>query len=257
MADGFDLPGMTNNRVDIILAKIDPTGHHEEELRRLVEAVVNSYSSGRPELIEAYASSNAARTRVREVMRVLREEGAVISERSVRRLKPYSERVGRWHTQQWRARVIGGLDIDPSPLMRSETIEPALREALEQGADLIRDVNIQTADQIANEVFEAFENGEGRIGLQERLKGRIDVSRSRAKLIARDQLGKLTGNLDRLRHTEAGIIEYDWLTVRDRRVRKEHAARQGRRFKWDQPPSDGHPGEAVNCRCRARAVIPS
>lgn len=44
---------------------------------------------------------------------------------------------------------------------------------------------------------------------------------------------------------------YIWRTQGDDKVRPEHAANAGMIFAWDNPPSTGHPGEAVNCRCWA------
>jgi SPP1 gp7 family putative phage head morphogenesis protein len=41
----------------------------------------------------------------------------------------------------------------------------------------------------------------------------------------------------------------------DDRVRPLHADRQGLIFRWDKPPSDGHPGMAIRCRCVADPVI--
>jgi uncharacterized protein with gpF-like domain len=34
-------------------------------------------------------------------------------------------------------------------------------------------------------------------------------------------------------------------------VRDAHFDREGRTFTWADPPDDGHPGEAINCRCQA------
>ncbi len=48
--------------------------------------------------------------------------------------------------------------------------------------------------------------------------------------------------------------KYIWRTRGDRKVRSEHAARDGKVFDWDNPPVGGHPGEASNCRCTAEAI---
>lgn len=47
---------------------------------------------------------------------------------------------------------------------------------------------------------------------------------------------------------------YIWRSVRDDRSRGEHAKRHGQIFSWDNPPEDGHPGEAPNCRCWAEPI---
>lgn len=45
--------------------------------------------------------------------------------------------------------------------------------------------------------------------------------------------------------------QYIWRTMLDNRVRPHHQAREGLIFFWDNPPDDGHPGEADWCRCKA------
>ncbi|QJE73761.1 minor capsid protein [Aerophototrophica crusticola] len=47
---------------------------------------------------------------------------------------------------------------------------------------------------------------------------------------------------------------YVWRTMRDERVRPSHAERDGKVFRWSDPPQGGHPGEASNCRCWAEPV---
>lgn len=44
---------------------------------------------------------------------------------------------------------------------------------------------------------------------------------------------------------------YIWVTMGDDKVRPEHAANAGLVFAWDDPPSNGHPGNAPGCRCVA------
>lgn len=50
---------------------------------------------------------------------------------------------------------------------------------------------------------------------------------------------------------------YIWRTVGDEKVRGEHAARNGKRFSWDNPPEGGHAGEDYNCRCWAEPLVAS
>lgn len=82
------------------------------------------------------------------------------------------------------------------------------------------------------------------------------VSKNKARFIARDQTAKFNSDLSRLRQTSVGVEEYIWSTSRDERVRPTHRAKEGRKFRWSDPPSDtGHPGEDFNCRCVAIPVF--
>jgi SPP1 gp7 family putative phage head morphogenesis protein len=92
-------------------------------------------------------------------------------------------------------------------------------------------------------------------GLADEIKAIGDVTDSRAKLIARDQTSKMNGAMTMLRQTSLGISRYIWQTAGDERVREEHADLDGQAFAWDAPPSEGNPGEPVNCRCVAIPVI--
>lgn len=74
-----------------------------------------------------------------------------------------------------------------------------------------------------------------------------------AALIARDQVSKLNGQLNRARQEAAGITEFIWETQRDSRVRPAHQDRQGRKYKWAD--ADVIPGQPIQCRCWARAVV--
>ena len=74
--------------------------------------------------------------------------------------------------------------------------------------------------------------------------------------LTRDQTSKLTGQLNQARQTELGIARYRWQTSGDERVRPTHNDNDGQVFAWNSPPpATGHPGEDVQCRCVAIAVI--
>lgn len=81
------------------------------------------------------------------------------------------------------------------------------------------------------------------------------VEVNRATLIGVDQVGKLNGRLTQYRQEHAGISEYQWETALDSRVRPSHRPRQGKIYKWSNPPPDGHPGYPIRCRCVALPVI--
>lgn len=90
-----------------------------------------------------------------------------------------------------------------------------------------------------------------------------DVTRSRAELIARDQVLKLNADVTEARHKAAGVSEYIWRSSRDERTRKAHKDLEGTRHGYDDPPivdprtgRRAHPGGDYQCRCIAEPVIP-
>ena len=82
------------------------------------------------------------------------------------------------------------------------------------------------------------------------------ITENRARLIARDQTSKLNASINQSRQQNIGIGEYVWRNSKDERVvgnpsglypkgnkkHMNHWDREGKTFRWDSPPPDGHPG---------------
>ncbi len=64
------------------------------------------------------------------------------------------------------------------------------------------------------------------------------------------------GLINELRQRGLGIRQYIWRSRDDGKVRSAHAAHDDQVFSWDNPPEDGHPGQAFNCRCFAEPLSP-
>lgn len=111
-------------------------------------------------------------------------------------------------------------------------------------------------EEIADVVVEGFREGTRTKTIAKRLEKRFGVSRSRARFIARNELGNANAKFTEIRQTQNGFTSYVWRTSQDERVRESHAAKEGRTFRWNSPPPDtGHPGEDFNCRCTAEPVF--
>jgi len=82
--------------------------------------------------------------------------------------------------------------------------------------------------------------------------------RGRANVIARDQLGKLAGQVAEQQQRALGLTEYMWddRPAVPRNQRAVHRGRRGARYRWDGAPPGGHPGHAIMCGCRAVASVP-
>jgi SPP1 gp7 family putative phage head morphogenesis protein len=96
-----------------------------------------------------------------------------------------------------------------------------------------------------------------------KIQERLNVVRSRAEFIARDQTLKLYGQIQEARQTEAGITEYTWSTSEDERVRPDHEELDGTTQRWDSPPivdkrtgRREHPGKDFQCRCAGIPILP-
>lgn len=124
-----------------------------------------------------------------------------------------------------------------------------------ENVSLITNANAEQLARIESAVMRAMRSGTGGKELQQEIRDSLKAETNRVKLIARDQIGKLNGQLDMAKQTNAGVEKYRWRTSRDERTRPEHAAREGLIFRWDTPPAGGHPGQAIRCRCTAEPVL--
>lgn len=120
------------------------------------------------------------------------------------------------------------------------------REAAERVHHMTREGIVRgwRADQIAAEIMKTG-----------------DVTKARADLIARTEVGRTSTLLTQARAEHVGSTHFIWRTAGDSDVRASHKALNGKTFRWDDPPEcdPGHhalPGAIWNCRCFAEPVIP-
>lgn len=124
-----------------------------------------------------------------------------------------------------------------------------------ENVELIRTMERETFDDLAEAIAEA--TVEGRTDLAEVIQARFGVAENRARLIARDQIGKLNAQITRSRQLAMGITHYEWSSSGDQRVRPLHRKLDGSVRSWDDPhPTEGHPGQPIACRCVALPVWP-
>lgn len=140
-----------------------------------------------------------------------------------------------------------GVDVVGSEPWLADTIAEYTRN----NVALIRTVPATFFAEIEKLITHQISAGDRWEDMADTLTDRYGVSESNAQRIARDQIGKLNGQLNETRQTELGIEFFIWRTMRDNRVRDEHEALDGERFAWDDPPAEGTPGEPVQCRCYA------
>lgn len=186
-----------------------------------------------------------------------RAERAADDEISRRRLEDmalkFGDRVSSFQRKQLDRQVRASLAVPLS------LVEPHVTARLEgfaaENVSLIQGLTQRYFDRIRSDVTEAFEQGMHPNDLADLFQERDDMAERDARRIARDQIGKLMGQFNEERQKDLGITSYIWRTANDERVRDEHAEREGRQYDWSDPPEDGHPGEAIMCRCYAEPVF--
>lgn len=138
------------------------------------------------------------------------------------------------------------------PITEEAWLQGEIGRHVQANVDLISSIPERYHDEVKILVTNALSSGTNVRELTKQLRHRYNLTQNRARLIARDQVGKLNGQLTMLRQTEAGVDGYIWRTSMDERVRETHKAHRGKHYDWDKPPANtGHPGEDYQCRCTA------
>lgn len=182
--------------------------------------------------------------------------------------------VNKWNADQWfkiTNRVMG------VPLFQHEPwLEETISGFTKENVDLITNLRDSTVKDINGIINRGIKQGLRKETIRKQIlegtdlqKGRFRKTRTRAQLIARDQVDKLNGQLSKNRQTGVGMSRYIWRTSIDERVRPSHRAMEGRLCRWDDSTvysDDGgvtwkpragiggieqHPGQDYQCRCWA------
>lgn len=149
-----------------------------------------------------------------------------------------------------------GIGIDVANTIKGLNVGTEISAATAVNVDLIKSLPSQYLDKTRSLVLNGAAQGRRHEDLAEDIKKQLNVSETRAKLIARDQMAKVNASITEAKQQALGIIEYEWSTAGDERVRESHADNDGKIFRWDSPPAEtGHPGDDVNCRCVAIPII--
>ncbi|MGJ8513131.1 hypothetical protein R84981_002776 [Carnimonas sp. R-84981] len=167
----------------------------------------------------------------------------------------YADRVNVFNLRQMKRAIKAEYGNDEEYAQR-ESLAGLLKAWERENLSLIRSIPDDYVTRLQGSITRAVNQGMDVRELRDLIKSTYDQPDHRAQLIAEDQIGKLNANLTRYRQQKAGVREYKWRGVLDNRERYVHKEREGRTFKWKEPPYDGHPGQPIRCRCWAEPVWP-
>lgn len=179
--------------------------------------------------------------------------------------------VSRKQKEEFQRNMAKALGVDYTAVFDDKVVHAAAEISAVEASNLIRTIPEEYFGKIQEAVLQNYQQlplPEGRT-LAEEIREIYKVTASRARVIARDQTSKMNTAITQARNEEIGVEEYIWRTAGDsrvvgtpgglfpdgNRVHGNHYARNGKTFRWDEPPADGHPGYAINCRCVAEPVI--
>ena len=165
------------------------------------------------------------------------------------------------------------------PLFQTEPwLDDTIKGFTKENIDLITNLRDSTVKDVDTIINRGVKQGLRKETIRKQIlegtdlkPGRFRKTRTRAQLIARDQIDKLNGQLTKNRQTGVGISRYIWRTLIDEKVRTSHRAMEGMLCRWDdatvysvdngktwlQRSSIGgveqHPGQDYQCRCYGEA----
>lgn len=158
------------------------------------------------------------------------------------------------------------LGVDYATVLDDEPTKNLINFTFKKNTSLIKSIPSEHFGKVQQALFESFTKKDSDI--VSRLVEIGDISEKRAIFIARDQNNKFTSDLNKFRQENVGIKEYIWRTASDSAVtgnpsninkpskgHGNHYLREGKKFKYSDPPPDGHAGFAFNCRCYAEPII--
>jgi SPP1 gp7 family putative phage head morphogenesis protein len=159
----------------------------------------------------------------------------------------------RFQKEQLGRQIKSALAVD---VFKSEPwLESKAADFTAENVALIRSIPERYFTEIQSAVMRGVRKGDRPSTIAAAFEDRYRVSESRAQLIAKDQVGKFFGELNKQRQTDLGVESYIWGTSEDERVRASHEELDGEEFDWSDPPTvdeeEATPGSPILCRCQA------
>jgi len=180
-----------------------------------------------------------------------------------KRLENMANLTRKLTVKEWKkaCKATVGVDIREDYYM-GDFYKEGLEQWISDNVDLIKTIPHDTLGRMKEIIYEGYFGGGTTTSMVEAIMKEYQSNRRHAKFIARDQVAKLNGKIQKAQQLDAGITKYKWSTVGDERVRQSHAALDGLVFEWGHPPmnDDGRacePGEDYGCRCIGRPVFES
>lgn len=179
------------------------------------------------------------------------------------RLERLTKLTRKLSIDEWKHVVSRTLGIDlMDDYYNGELYREIMDKWVEQNISLIKSIPQECLENMQAITQKGFIDGRTITSISKDIQKAYSVSRSKALFIARDQMAKLNSEVTQFQQRDAGVTRYIWSTSGDERVRKSHAALDGKVFNWDSPPvvdkktgRRAHPGEDYQCRCVALPVF--
>jgi SPP1 gp7 family putative phage head morphogenesis protein len=167
--------------------------------------------------------------------------------------------VARLDRNSWRSRSVEMGRLLHKEIETAPTGE-AMQAILAEQVSLITSLPTEAAQRVHALTIEGITNATRASEIAAEIMRTGEVTKGRAMLIARTEVGRTATTLTMVRAQHIGSTHFEWLTAGDSDVRPSHRALNRKTFLWSDPPEcdPGHhalPGCIWNCRCVALPVL--
>jgi SPP1 gp7 family putative phage head morphogenesis protein len=162
-----------------------------------------------------------------------------------------AKRTNTFHRAEFRRVISKHLGVDIGAIMTDQGVKEAVLGSVERNVNLIKSIPKEHLERINKVITQGIRTGSNAFDIKKEIHEQFGISKRRSKVIARDQVSKLTNTLSSVRQQDIGVTHYVWRTSKDERVRPTHAKQEGKRYSWTKSPkpATGPPGEDIQCRC--------
>ena len=150
--------------------------------------------------------------------------------------------------------------LGADPYTRDPVLAGVSEDFVAQNVSLIKRIPSRLHEKIEGMVMNSVGKSQLNVNLGDEIRDAFGVADRHAAFIARDQISKYYGAVNKARQESLGVTKFIWRTMNDERVRDSHAELDGKEFSWDDLPTndDGeeiYPGSDYQCRCTAEPVL--
>lgn len=165
----------------------------------------------------------------------------------------YAERTDDWNKKELGKQVQKAMGV-PLEAIERPTVDriPAF---VRENVALIKTVPERALDRVGELTEQALATGMSAEDMADRLQEIGEISENDAMRIARDQIGKLSAQINVDRQQALGVTRAIWRTMKDNRVRDEHSEREGQEFDLAEGIDGELPGEPIQCRCYSEPIF--
>ena len=239
---------------------------YQTELRRIVREVrkdIDTYIMSAVSSVQyAYTADASYIDVIAEALKLVRERWAspqftALATRIARKFVTTAN-----NTNAERTKRDLGIDV----FVDNSELRDYVQASIYDNVRLIESIPSQYLTQVDSIVMSNVRAGNRPSAIAKQLQVQFGVTERRAKLIARDQVAKVNGDLNAKRQTAAGFPYFEWVDSNDERVRDRHSDIAERVtaygkgiYRWDNPPLSDRgtpiiPGQDFQCRCIGRPV---